>query len=1413
MTTLISLLTGSVVNQEKLPVAVPTANPAYGVIGSVISLDGSASHDPDNNDLTYAWSFVSIPIGSTITMESFKTVVDDGSVVSFSPDIIGDYVVQLIVSNNVFDSIPVTIRVSIRAILVPHGRGIIPDGKFVWSYIRDAWMQVEGREWFETLWSALIQIVGAEMLKLYQTDFNKSIRDIQELYQRRWLSYEPKLSIATDDCSFYIGNHLAGVDATTLNLGVNGQAITLGANELIVTSGAVLPNAVGYGLKVIFDSVQPGNVGNYSITALNAAKTGYKITPAVTPHSVASNVTITFSFGSKVWNYVGSVNVGDVVHYAAGLNQGFYTITEVGLTTITVDKAPPSFSDATTSITYKANIYRPLGFKVLLQDQALTNSFSVPHISGQGDASLLAPGRLVTVGGQSYTLLRALVDRSQPTPVVVLTVDDPTVLTGLIGATWRAPHTIVSKSQNFEELGVATGDLLIVDIFNSNLQVASSVVAQVVGVDGYRIGVVLTDEPTVPGEVPPIPNKTYDSLSLDFGIPSVIHLQDGSIIFSGDAKVVTDYINSNEFRNKYYNKELTPSSDILIKGGTFRIQPRAIIRNTFIPVDTTLRSVPTLQNWIVQPEISEHDGKVFQVKNGVEYEVKSKPFSLIENSDFIIDGENAFYGQMTFDSGSDIIDCPTGHFIGRNIRPGDLFSIVEPVTLTGDYYVKSVLSDNKIQLRKPVPAYVLGKTVTATVRLIRKSKGTFLRFLPGGFTAKAPAPDRLWSEVSFFDNNDAIEENFGILVGLTKDDLTKISANVNYRQAVAGLMYAFTRGSSIDRVRLGAQILLGLPFAEHRGIIRSIQNDYRVNAQGVPVEGRIVAEDVDIAGTPKGLQRLYVYPVEEGSSLAGLEINPATGKTYAVGDIVEIFEPLSKGVQIIDYLIEGLDDSASSAARIQQFHSIRMRANNTSFSFEELALVSDFLRKITPSYVAFVVSSVTELHDTIDIGDKTKQRLIINYDVMTDNASFSVPHAIMYDGKNVMNIKFAFVGDGFYWIRKSGRDLSTTYNGGSPSMVATVPGGGVITPPYGEGPVTKVDDYLYIPNGANAGIYPIASLSETSITVSGLPVSGFQTAVQEYAVLRKLAGKVHSGTGDYTSGSDVASLGAGLMASGASPGDILIIENAAGTGYLRFTVKRVGGGPVPDGKSPVLTTGQVQITPTPTTTKVGGLFEIYREAFIESPYAGITATISPVIPAGDNFVTISDKRLQALADIGDELVVTSGSKKRYTLLDTANLYVTPPLPSGVHTVQLCKRGHRGTVISMDHLEFDPLDPLDFRLQESDTAAAICTSGSRDVTLQMHRTSTQTIGVPITTDPNEIPPGVSNPPRAIEPFNPVLHGIRPGDLLTLTDNGNSLVDIGYGPGVYPIVEVTSLLVKLSVALTSNDDSGWRVTRRR
>lgn len=77
--------------------------------GSVVTLDGSASYDQNGYyPLTYSWIFKEKPIGSTATLSNPGAVNP-----SFITDIPGDYVIELIVKNNVgSSSAPDTVRIS-----------------------------------------------------------------------------------------------------------------------------------------------------------------------------------------------------------------------------------------------------------------------------------------------------------------------------------------------------------------------------------------------------------------------------------------------------------------------------------------------------------------------------------------------------------------------------------------------------------------------------------------------------------------------------------------------------------------------------------------------------------------------------------------------------------------------------------------------------------------------------------------------------------------------------------------------------------------------------------------------------------------------------------------------------------------------------------------------------------------------------------------------------------------------------------------------------------------------------------------------------------------------------------------------------------------------------------------------------
>src|SRR5262249_26220136 len=77
------------------PTAVAGAN-SSAYVGHAVNLDGSGSSSPytPSASLQYAWSFFSTPGGSTATLSGAAT-----STPSFTPDVAGSYVVQLVVTD------------------------------------------------------------------------------------------------------------------------------------------------------------------------------------------------------------------------------------------------------------------------------------------------------------------------------------------------------------------------------------------------------------------------------------------------------------------------------------------------------------------------------------------------------------------------------------------------------------------------------------------------------------------------------------------------------------------------------------------------------------------------------------------------------------------------------------------------------------------------------------------------------------------------------------------------------------------------------------------------------------------------------------------------------------------------------------------------------------------------------------------------------------------------------------------------------------------------------------------------------------------------------------------------------------------------------------------------------------------
>lgn len=91
--------------------AVPNADagPDQGAfVGNVVSLDGSASNDPDFDPITFAWTLIASPAGSTAALSQANTATP-----FFVPDLPGTYVVELVVSDPFVASAPDTVTIAV----------------------------------------------------------------------------------------------------------------------------------------------------------------------------------------------------------------------------------------------------------------------------------------------------------------------------------------------------------------------------------------------------------------------------------------------------------------------------------------------------------------------------------------------------------------------------------------------------------------------------------------------------------------------------------------------------------------------------------------------------------------------------------------------------------------------------------------------------------------------------------------------------------------------------------------------------------------------------------------------------------------------------------------------------------------------------------------------------------------------------------------------------------------------------------------------------------------------------------------------------------------------------------------------------------------------------------------------------
>lgn len=1257
-------------NETPLAIILPAEQEV--IVGAIVRLDGRASVDTETSALTYSWSFTQVPIGSQVERHGFNLLESDSSVVSFTPDITGTYKVQLVVSDGSLSSIPVTAIVDTRIILVPHHTGFVPDASFIWDYLSDFWRIVDGRKRFEVFWSSAIQIVSSELLKLYQYDYNKSIRDIQEVVQKRWVPYEFNLALDSSKVTFILAEDQAGSNASTTVVDP-------------VTSEPLL--------------AQPSYVNLVSVPSVN------------------------------------------------------------------VDFELTSFSTS------------------------------------------VLPGRLLRLGNRSYTHTRA----SRAGSRSVFFGDLTAIPSGLENQDWRFSSTLSSSEYDFELQGVTEGDILEVEIERVDTPIVATLLCQIVSVDRNRVGFVLNLKDLVTGTSGGyLSDDGIVELAAGLQVPGVLLSSIGRLSFEGQAEVIFEVLKTQVFKRANFEVELTATSHINIGPFNVTARPVKIIRNSRVPVSPDLMSVPILQEYLKQPEIAYRDGQIVLISNGVEQTVSRVPYLLSENLDFVIDDHTSITGVCNINAGTDEVSIPFGDMMDRSVREQD--SIVLTIAFRDtEFKVRRVLSPTLLRVW-PVPEVT---ALGVPFRVVRRVSGKYLRFAPNVFSKVRPAPIKLWGEVSYFDNNEAVEHNFGVLVGVTRENLKTAGITTSYKSAVSGLMYALVKGPTIANLELSAQILLGFPFTRNAGVISEINPIFRKRLDGSPIFGRILVEGRDTAGNPSGVTDVYLYnhgrqlpdPSSPGNFIpalpefSGIATNPVTKVPFAVGDSVGQFVPLAKGVLVREYIstpewVTYAIAQGNKAALVQQYHSFQVTVNADLLSTADADFTAQFVTKVKPHYLRGGVALLKATEDAVAVGEAVQfKRLMSLFDIPGQ----SLPSALKFDSKDEDDTVLSVEGQ-VYSRYLSGVDLVTTYGSASVTSAA----GGFLTarPALVEShdtPLLRPGDLLAIRGGPNKGRYTVSSATSNTALVLALSGAAFQSLVgQHFIVYRPLRNPIWVGTVVVTNLSDrvvvqeADGTPGGIGSAGVAVGDFLVFADltvATPTVSAFYRIVEVA----PDSLSPL-------ITISPNTIAAPGTFSawVIRESLMTrglvSPYGvtsvGFTASATLHLPY-INFtgsVGATDWLNVACIQPGDRVELQGTT---YTVLrnepNLRRVLVTPKATVDVVAEQasVMLRPYAGTTpVSSDFSGRTPSDNLEVTVVSSLLSTDKIIVGLLSVDV-------------VSTESTDF---------AVDLL------VRPNDHLVLLDGPDSLRNVGHGLGAFLIREVSGQHLHLADVLLDAGEFRYAIRRK-
>lgn len=239
-------------------------------------------------------------------------------------------------------------------------------------------------------------------------------------------------------------------------------------------------------------------------------------------------------------------------------------------------------------------------------------------------------------------------------------------------------------------------------------------------------------------------------------------------------------------------------------------------------------------------------------------------------------------------------------------------------------------------LREKISPFLIptapGTAVTASTRVLSESVDYQFDGLGKVSFRSLATRDRMWAPVAQVDERH-IQNFYGVLTDASSERSTD-----QYLSRVQGTWAALTNGPAIGNVHTGLHLAMGLPVARADGIVRSISE----TRDGV---GRLLYRTMFIAGVDGEFE--YRIP----GTL------PLISWQYGVGDEVQRFDPLTNGVEVLDYQSDPMWHTRfPGVAELERFNSfgvfVAIEALSTASNPTEAVR---FALRVKPSYTKLII--------------------------------------------------------------------------------------------------------------------------------------------------------------------------------------------------------------------------------------------------------------------------------------------------------------------------------------------------------------------------------------------------------------------------------------------------------------------------